>query len=125
MDTFSLADNLQRTVEDELAPGEVIRWLGQPVPRSVPGIAWIPCIFAVPWTLFSLFWMAEAAGIFDRFNGFQGGGPLNKQRLIFSLFGLPFVLIGLGMLSSPLWIWRRLRRRAERTAYVITNQRAI
>src|SRR5262249_8379046 len=39
----------------------------------------------------------------------------------FPLFGLPFVLIGLGMLSSPFW----LRRKAKRTCYALTDRRAI
>lgn len=47
--------------------------------------------------------------------GFQVG------RLVFSLFGIPFVLIGLGMLSSPYW----MRRRLLRTAYGITNRRVL
>jgi hypothetical protein len=39
----------------------------------------------------------------------------------FPLFGIPFVLIGLAMLSSPLWAYRK----SLRTVYVITNRRAI
>ena len=40
---------------------------------------------------------------------------------LFPLFGIPFVLIGLGMLSSPLWAYRK----ALQTVYVITDRRAI
>jgi hypothetical protein len=37
------------------------------------------------------------------------------------LFGIPFMLVGAGMLISPLWhFWRGLR-----TAYVLTSKRAI
>lgn len=39
----------------------------------------------------------------------------------FPLFGIPFVLIGLAMLSSPLWAYRK----AFKTAYVITDRRVI
>jgi hypothetical protein len=39
----------------------------------------------------------------------------------FPLFGVPFILIGLGMLSSPLWAYRK----ALNTVYVITDRRAI
>ncbi|MCA9041773.1 MAG: hypothetical protein KDA65_15575, partial [Planctomycetaceae bacterium] len=39
----------------------------------------------------------------------------------FCLFGLPFVLIGFAMLSSPLWS----ARAARRTIYVLTTERAI
>ena len=37
------------------------------------------------------------------------------------MFGVPFILIGLGMLSTPLWAYRK----ALRMAYLITNKRAI
>ena len=40
---------------------------------------------------------------------------------LFPLFGIPFVLIGFGMLSSPYWTMRKARR----TAYVLTTARAI
>ena len=41
--------------------------------------------------------------------------------VLFPLFGLPFVMVGVGMLSSPFW----LRRRAKRTCYALTDRRAI
>ena len=40
---------------------------------------------------------------------------------MFALWGVPFILIGLGMLSSPYWMLRR----AKRMAYVLTDRRAI
>ncbi len=45
----------------------------------------------------------------------------NTAADLFPLFGVPFILIGLGMLSTPLW----MRRSARRTVYVITDRRAI
>jgi hypothetical protein len=39
----------------------------------------------------------------------------------FRLLGIPFVLVGLSMLLSPFWMLAKARR----TAYVITNRRAI
>lgn len=41
--------------------------------------------------------------------------------MLFPLFGLPFILVGLGLLSSPFWSVRR----ASRTAYLVTNKRAV
>jgi hypothetical protein len=41
--------------------------------------------------------------------------------MIFPLFGLPFVFVGLGMLTAPYW----LARKARRTCYALTNRRAI
>jgi hypothetical protein len=45
---------------------------------------------------------------------------LQPQHL-FALFGIPFVLVGFGMLSSPLWVWQAARK----TVYLITDKRAI
>ena len=45
----------------------------------------------------------------------------DKPESFFMLFGLPFVLIGLGMLSSPFWI----ARKAKKTVYLLTDKQAI
>jgi hypothetical protein len=47
----------------------------------------------------------------------SGGG----WTWLFPLWGVPFILVGLCMLASPLWA----RRKAGRTLYVITDRRAI
>jgi len=39
----------------------------------------------------------------------------------FPLFGVPFILVGFGMLSGPIWAYRK----ALKTVYVVTNRRAI
>jgi hypothetical protein len=100
-----LPDALRQAAQRELAPGEQVAWAAQPVPAlfargSLP-VVW----FAIPWTAFSIFWMTGAA---------QGS-------IYFALFGLPFVLIGLGMLSLPAW----KRYCARHSLYVITDRRAL
>lgn len=126
MDLYALPDPLRRQVEEELEPGETVRWLGQPEPQGFVWAALFPFLFAIPWTLFSLVWMMAAAGVLP---GFAGPAPvpgaIQMDRLGFASFGIPFVLIGIGMLTSPWWIRRSLRRRAENSAYVITDRRAI
>ena len=109
-----ISRELQARVKRELEPGESIAWMEQPVPRffTISSITMILC--AIPWTAFSIFWICSAAG-FKMPNFSRGGFSL------FPLFGLPFVLIGLGMFSSPFWAYRR----ALKTVYVITNRRAI
>lgn len=69
--------------------------------------------FFVAWTLFSLFWMAQASGF--RLPTLDGG--LNQLPF----FGLPFLLIGIGGLARPLW--RRLEARS--IVYAITTERAV
>lgn len=118
-DSFSLPQTLQDLLRDEIAPEERVRWVTRPQAGS--GFCWMmlpPVLFAVPWTLFSLFWMFGAAGGFD-------GGPIAQERLLFAAFGIPFVLVGLALLSTPLWIRRQLRKAADNTLYVITDRRAI
>ena len=104
---------LRQMVEDELDEGERIAWMAQPRPgrfalRALPAV-----VFGIPWTAFAIFWMCGASGFEmpDFAEGFD----------LFPLFGIPFVLIGLAMLLSPLWMWRR----AGRTIYAITDRRAI
>lgn len=100
-------------VEDELESGEKIVWLGQPVPWRM-AVQTLPImLFAIPWTAFALFWTAAAAG-------FQLPN-LRQPMIVFPLFGVPFILIGVAMLSAPFWMWRS----AARTAYVVTDRRAI
>ncbi|MCK4564002.1 MAG: hypothetical protein KAU94_04960, partial [Verrucomicrobia bacterium] len=53
-------------------------------------------------------------------SGFQMPDFRNGAGL-FPLFGVPFVLIGIGMLSTPLWTYRK----AFKTVYAITDRRAI
>ncbi|NLZ63897.1 MAG: hypothetical protein GX902_08820 [Lentisphaerae bacterium] len=113
--TGSIPRELGNKVRGELESGEHILWMGQPIPRFFTAASIGSFLFAIPWTAFAVFWMWGACG---------GKLPdLSKgvMELLFPLFGLPFVLIGLAMLSVPLWMYRR----AFRTVYVITDRRAI
>ena len=69
--------------------------------------------FAIPWTAFAVFWMAAAAGfkIPDFKQGFD----------FFPLFGLPFILVGLGLLLRPFFDYFK----AYKVVYAITNRRAL
>lgn len=108
-----LPGKLADLVNAELKSGERVVWAGQPVPGRFARRSLRFVLFAIPWTAFALFWVAGASGF--KMPDFSHGPGL------FPLFGVPFVLIGCGMLSSPLW----MRRKARRTAYVITNRRAL
>ena len=115
VDTTLLPSNVRELVLRELGPDEQLRWFAQPRPLAFI-LGGIPAfLFAIPWTAFALFWTYGAAGF--RIPDFSEPDP----TMLFPLFGLPFILIGLGMLSSPLW----LVRRALRTAYLVTNKRAV
>ncbi len=102
LDPYSLPDALQSLLRDEIPQGERVKWVGRPQPSS--GFLWITLplvLFALFDVGFALFWMAGAAGVFD------GVGPMRTERLIFAPFGIPFLLIGVAMLTSPLWLRRR------------------
>ncbi|HEY9646416.1 MAG TPA: hypothetical protein V6C88_08615 [Chroococcidiopsis sp.] len=113
---LKLSAALRKTVENELIPGEYIRWIGQPVPRFFTGASIGSVIFAIPWTSFALFWTWGALGF--KLPDLREG---LRPEYLFAMFGIPFILIGLAMLSSPLWVWQAARK----TVYLITDKRAI
>lgn len=95
--------------EGILDPSETILWQGQPdgavhfSARSLPEIG-----FGVIFAGFAVFWMSSAAAM---------GAPI-----LFTAFGLPFVLVGLGVIlrSNVLAAFRR-----RRSFYTLTSRRAI
>lgn len=112
-----LPDDLRRAVISEFA-GEPIHWSGRPSARSAFWRSVGIWLFAVPWTLFALFWESLSLGAFFGFVGPQGQ-QWSWFGAFFVLFGLPFVAVGLGMMAAPLW----LARRAQRSLWVITARR--
>src|SRR5262245_4840289 len=115
-----LPEELDNRVRSELRDGEQLVWTGQPLPKrfmrsSVPLV-----LIGIPFTAFAVFWMAGAYGLLVSGFGDTREG-LGAFVSCFPLFGVPFVLIGLGMLTSPYWAYRR----AKRTCYALTDQRAI
>lgn len=114
-DMSSLPPSLHALVEAELQPGERITWLGQPIPSRMARSTLPVVLFGIPWTAFALFWTAGAAWGTSQMEG--GPGLFSA----FPLFGVPFILVGLGMLSSPFWA----SRKARRSAYVLTDRRAL
>ena len=112
---LQISPRLREIVDRELKPHEVIQWIGQPIPKFFTSDLITAVLFGIPWTTFSLFWVWGATGFGSLLT--QGLTPL----LLFPLFGVPFVLIGFGMLSLPI----RTRQLALQTVYVITDRRAI
>lgn len=125
---------LDARVRSEMRDDERLLWVGQPRPGRFARQAIPMMLFGIPWTAFALFWMAAASGILFGGNGGNDGfggngvpgdndgpGGLRLFSACFQLFGLPFMLIGFWMLSSPYWLWRQ----AKRTCYALTDRRAI
>ncbi|MDR2441704.1 MAG: hypothetical protein LBE12_20265 [Planctomycetaceae bacterium] len=100
-----ISHELQELVDNELETGETIEWIDQPIPRYFTKETTSHFLFGIPWTAFAIFWTCTAA----------------QHSIVFALWGVPFILIGIWMLSSPIWV----RRKMLRTVYTITNRRVI
>lgn len=105
--------HLAHMVEQELDPNEKVQWVGQPRPGRFMAAGLFMSIFGLIFAGFALFWILTAMNFGQ--NGFGGVGSC------FPLFGIPFLLVGIGLLFSPIW----LRKNALNTVYVITEKRAI
>jgi hypothetical protein len=103
-----------RDVVSREVQGRPIAWVEQPNARAALWSGFGIWFFGIPWTVFSIFWMVGASG-------YAFTGKTNAWQLTFASFGIPFVLIGFGMLSTPFYaFWA-----ARRTAYVIADDRLI
>lgn len=108
---------LRKQINKELQHGESIKWISQPAHRFFTPTTITLFLFGIVWTsliIFGLYSTPEMKMLLTFRNGIQ-------LEHIFVVCGLPFLLVGLGMLSSPLWEWLA----ATRTVYLITNLRAI
>jgi hypothetical protein len=95
--------------------GERLLWSGTPAP-GVAAVKALPAsLFGIPFTGFAVFWIWGAWSATS--SGPRPPGPF----VLFPLFGVPFVLIGLGVLLSPLWAWLA----AHKTVYAVTDKRAL
>lgn len=99
-------------LEQELGQGERVVWSAQPVAARFARGSIVLVLFGVVFTGFSAFWIVMALTIAVK---------ATKFALLFPLFGVPFVAVGIGMLTSPIW----MRKAAERTLYAITDRRAL
>ena len=89
----TIAQRLELALSRELEDGEKLVWKGMKLAR-LEARAFAIYLFAIPWTAFALFWIAMASLATRAANG----DPL---AWAFPLFGVPFVVIGLGMFAKP------------------------
>lgn len=85
--------------------GEKLLWSGRPKPLALAFANGATALFGVPFLAFAIFWITQAA----------------RAPGVFWMFGIPFVVIGCGLVLSPVWHLFR----AGRTTYVLTDKRAI
>jgi hypothetical protein len=113
-------NDAQLRAQSELQSGESIYWTGIADPGRAALTALPASLFGIPFAGFAVFWMSQAFRATNTMsrtshNAFGGGFS------IFPLFGLPFLLIGLGIVLAPLWAFLNGRS----TVYAITNQRVM
>ena len=110
----------EQRLQGELRDGEHLLWAGRP---RIPFLVWsaLPVsIFGLFFGGFALFWIIGAATV-TRSVPSEVGGGFGLFSLLFPLFGLPFLLVGLGLILSP-WL---AKLRLKKTFYGVTDQRAI
>jgi hypothetical protein len=105
----------EQLATSQLDQGESLLWCG--VPNAARGaIAALPAtLIGIPFAGFAAFWTFTAYSLTSR------GAHIRGPWALFPLFGTPFLLIGLGLLTAPLWAWLA----ATRTVYAVTNRRAL
>jgi hypothetical protein len=117
--------DLDAAVRGELRPGEELWYAGMPKPWCSARKALPIAVFGLFFGGFAAFWITmAAAGVW--FGGMTakedaGSKVVSGVFMLFPLFGLPFLLVGLAMISSPWWI----ARKARRTACCVTSERAM
>ncbi len=120
--TFRSWNTPSSVLQEYLNSGESLEWSGQPKRgfRLQPKDAFlIP--FSIFWCGFAVFWELMALGIFFR-TGRAGVSPPSIIAIIFPLFGIPFVLIGLYLLFGR-FVFDAMRR--KKTYYGVTDKRIL
>ncbi len=103
--------------------GERLVWAARPDVKIAFWLSFGIWIFAIPWTAFSLLWTSiPVAALYEAYMDIDIGAPKGAPTLAmwaFALWGVPFVLIGFGMLLAPFWALRK----GATTLYALTNKR--
>jgi hypothetical protein len=109
----------QLRAQSELQSGESLYWTGVADPPRAAISALPAALFGIPFAGFALFWINAA---------YHGTHSMNRSSnsftgafSFFPLFGVPFFLVGLGIILAPLWAYLKGRS----TVYAVTNQRVM
>jgi hypothetical protein len=110
----------QFLVQSELQSGESLQWTGLANPARAAISALPASLFGLPFAGFALFWMTAAYRGSHAISK-SSNNPIGGVFSFFPLFGLPFLLIGLGVVFAPLFAYFK----AQKTAYAITDKRVL
>ena len=109
----------QQRVQSELQPGESLYWTGT-ANASRAALSALPAtLFGIPFAGFAIFWISGAFHATHTISRSSNG--LARPFAFFTLFGLPFLLIGFAIILAPLWAYVR----GLNTVYAVTNKRVM
>ena len=98
----------------QMDSGERLLWSGAPSPAAAAMTALPASLFGIPFAAFACFWIWGAWSATSR-------GISHGPWALFPLFGVPFVLVGVGIVAMPLWAYLG----AQKTVYAVTDRRAL
>ena len=110
----------QLRAQSELQSGESLYWTGTADPRRLALTALPASIFGIPFAGFALFWVTQAYHATSAMSKSSNNAFTNGFKL-FPLFGLPFLLVGFGIILAPLWAFLK----GGNTVYAVTSQRVM
>src|SRR5260370_42651389 len=93
----------QLRAQSELQPGESLYWTGVGEPARAAVAALPAALFGIPFAGFAAFWMNAAYHGPHAIN--KSGNSFTGAFSFFPLFGVPFFLVGLGIILAPLWAY--------------------
>src|SRR5258707_1358605 len=109
----------QLRAQSELQSGESLYWTGTADPRRAALSALPASIFGIPFAGFALFWITQAYHATSAMS--KSDNAFAKGFAVFPIFGLPFFLVGLGIILAPLWAFLK----GANPVYAVTNQRVM
>jgi len=110
----------QLRAQSELQSGESLYWTGTADPGRAAISALPAAVFGIPFAGFALFWMNTAFHATSAMHRSSNNAFANSFS-VFPFFGLPFLLVGMGIVLAPLWAYLKGRS----TVYAVTNQRVL
>lgn len=110
---------LKSAADAALMPGEQALWAGRPSPAQAFLSTIAIWLFAIPWSAISFLFFGSAIAALTgvaTIEGAEGG-----MAWFFLVFSLPFVVIGLGLMSAPFLAIRDARR----SGFIVTDRRVM
>lgn len=78
-------------------------------------------LFGIPFLAFAIAWELLSLGMFFDTGVGKVEGPGGIMSYLMPIFGLPFVVVGIGLVGSPIWA----ARKATRTVHILTDRRLV